>query len=473
MQACGTNCWFVVNGNSPFCLRCFGFLTIGYCKQGEYFLFLQKYVKLLDWKLMKKWVLLFGLALFCGIEAVDAQAVRKKARVRKFPTTVSDVLKKRSSKAVQRIQPAASVTYSVVDGVQQEFPQRDEYDAYGQKIAFYYLHTIGSDGILSWTVQRKTYDYSKGYPVMLDRFSYVEDVQTQEVTDLQYWQRTTMENGVRTALEVDEFDTVELDAAGHITHTREKTDEFTSDVYYTWNGDLPTSYREVYEEYDYWGNGSVVYMSDLHITDIQKVYEVEPFNAYDFDCVDAWWDATWLCNAQGTAMEDGESFNVVLTGTVSDDKKVLTQTIKAGTMLDDVIVRTYIDDNGSYTLVDTDNSYGQWYVTKETNKFNEMGDLTEYIMEESGEFSSEPDDEYVYNSITVFERWHDAASVSDVAADAEVLGADVYTLDGVKVTELSADEVADVKAHVQESGVYIVVKKTSQGTVVEKLAMGR
>ena len=79
----------------------------------------------------------------------------------------------------------------------------------------------------------------------------------------------------------------------------------------------------------------------------------------------------------------------------------------------------------------------------------------------------------MYNSITVFESWHDGVSVSDVAADAELQGVDIYTLDGVKVGELSADEAVDVRVHIQKAGVYILAKKTSKGTAVEKVVIGR
>ena len=335
---------------------------------------------------MKRDVLFFSLALLLGITAVDAQPVRKRAVSRTAPAAVSDILRMRSTKAAQRIQPATATTYYIVEGNQEkQIGYKEEFDTHGQTVVSYSPFMVADGEPLSWYVQKTTYDYSKGYPVMLDHYSYVEDAQTHEVTDLKYSQRTIMEDGVRTALEAEDFDVVELDAAGHIVHTKEKTVEFNSDMYYTWNGDKPASYREVYEEYDYGGDGSVVYASDMHFTNIQEVYAAEPLNAYDFYAIDALWDATWICNAKGTATEDGETEEAVLTGTVSEDKKTLTQTFKAGTMLDAVVVRTYTDDNGSYKRVETDKSYGELFIMEETNTFNEVGDLTEMTQTESGE----------------------------------------------------------------------------------------
>ena len=57
----------------------------------------------------------------------------------------------------------------------------------------------------------------------------------------------------------------------------------------------------------------------------------------------------------------------MLTGSVSEDKKTLTQTMKAGDILDDVVTLTYTDDNGSYVLEDRDNSYGDLFIMKETH----------------------------------------------------------------------------------------------------------
>ena len=65
------------------------------------------------------------------------------------------------------------------------------------------------------------------------------------------------------------------------------------------------------------------------------------------------------------------------------------------------------------------------------------------------------------------------SSVSSAVADGEVLGATLYALDGVKVCDLSAEEIADVKGYVQKSGIYILVKKTTRGTVTEKLIINR
>lgn len=448
---------------------------------------------------MRKFLLLFSLAVFCGEFSADAQSLRKRAVARNVPMTAGDVLSRRSAKAVQRVQPAASVTYSVIDGVRSELPSSwEEIDAQGQTVASYSSPVWLDGAVISQYVQQTTYDYSRGYPVMLDHYSYTEFPQEQETTALTYTQRTAMTDGVRTALEVEYFDDVELDAAGHITHTLEQTREFKLDTYYTWNGDALTSYREVEEDYDYAGDGSVIYRMNMSISDIEEVYAAEPFNAYDIDVLEPLWNGTWLCNATGTLTEDGETVDFVLTGTVSDDRKVLTQTMKGGDILDDVIVRTYTDDNGSYTLVDTDRSYGDFYLLSETVTFNEMGDMTERITEEkdasgteyyykekfeweydaqgrpvsmSSYSASTPESEYVQNAVTEFTRWHESASVSGTVADGEVLGADVYTTDGVKVCELAAGEVADVRDRLSGKGIYVVVKKTSRGPVVEKIAV--
>ena len=448
---------------------------------------------------MRKFLLLFSLAVFFGEFSADAQSLRKRAVARNVPMTAGDVLSRRSAKAVQRVQPAASVTYSVIDGVRSELPSSwEEIDAQGQTVTTYSALEWLDDTVISQRVQKTTYDYSKGYPVMLDHYSYVENTQTKDTTSLRRVQRTKMTNGVRTSLEVVDFDVVDLDDAGHIIHTVEEAREFRLDTYYTWNGDALTSYREVEEDYDYLGNGSVIYRMDMSITDIEEVYAAEPFNAYDIDVLEPLWDGTWLCNATGTFTENGETVDIVLTGTVSDDRKVLTQTMKGGDVLDNVIVRTYTDDNGSYTLVETDRSYGDFFSWAETVTFNEMGDMTERITEEkdasgteyyykekfeweydaqgrplrmSSYSASAPEEEYVQTEVTEFTRWHGSVSVSQTVADGEVLGADVYTADGVKVCELGPGEADDVRSHLSGKGIYVVVKKTSRGPVVEKIAV--
>ena len=101
-------------------------------------------------------------------------------------------------------------------------------------------------------------------------------------------------------------------------------------------------------------------------------------------------------------------------------------------------------------------------------EYDEQGrplSMKRYIADREGNFE--------LNSILKFTKWHDGSSVSSVVADGEVLGATLYALDGVKVCDLSAEEIADVKGYVQKSGIYILVKKTTRGTVTEKLIINR
>ena len=139
----------------------------------------------------------------------------------------------------------------------------------------------------------------------------------------------------------------------------------------------------------------------MNVTDIKEVYAAVPFNAYAIDLTENFGSGTWICNATGTVTEDGETFDLVLTGSVSEDKKTLTQTMKAGDILDDVVTLTYTDDNGSYVLEDRDNSYGDLFIMKETHVFNEMGDEVENSREEIGnegvEYSSKEKMEWEYD----------------------------------------------------------------------------
>ena len=221
----------------------------------------------------------------------------------------------------------------------------------------------------------------------------------------------------------------------------------------------------------------------MNVTDIKEVYAAVPFNAYAIDLTENFGSGTWICNATGTVTEDGETFDLVLTGSVSEDKKTLTQTMKAGDILDDVVTLTYTDDNGSYVLEDRDEmgdevensreeigNEGVEYSSKEKMEweYDEQGrplSMKRYIADREGNFE--------LNSILKFTKWHDGSSVSSVVADGEVLGATLYALDGVKVCDLSAEEIADVKGYVQKSGIYILVKKTTRGTVTEKLIINR
>lgn len=446
---------------------------------------------------MKGRLLFFSMAVLCGVVTVNAQLIRKKGKAAQMKVGTENILKTRSVLAVERMQPAAAEEYTVYNGEVSEEPSYwYEYDAKGQIVSSSSIYTMSGE-VDSFYVQKSSYDYSKGYPVLLDEYHYRESAITHEKTPFEYRQRTTMEGGVRTKLENENYDIIELDQAGRVTRAVEDVREFRMEDIYTWNGEIPSSWRNLYEEYG--SGGEVLYKTEMNVTNIKEVYAAVPFNAYAIDLTESFGSGTWICNATGTVTEDGETFDLVLTGSVSEDKKTLTQTMKAGDILDDVITLTYTDDNGSYVLEDRDNSYGDLFILKETHVFNEMGDEVENSREEIGkegvEYSSKEKMEWEYdeqgrplsmkryiadregslnlNSILKFTKWHDASSVSSAVADGEVLGATLYALDGVKVCDLSAEEIANVKRDVQKSGIYILVKKTTRGTVAEKLIINR
>ena len=83
-------------------------------------------------------------------------------------------------------------------------------------------------------------------------------------------------------------------------------------------------------------------------------------------------------------------------------------------------------------------------------EYDEQGrplSMKRYIADREGNFE--------LNSILKFTKWHDGSSVSSVVADGEVLGATLYALDGVKVCDLSAEEIADVRVRTEEWHLYL------------------
>lgn len=444
---------------------------------------------------MKRRLLVWSAAIICGTLAVNAQFVGKKAKAERMKAVTENIRKSPSLRTANRIQPAVAEMYYVYDGEVSARPDCwREYDAQGQVVSFRSIGMMEGETITSYYVSKRTYDYSKGYPVLLDDYNYRENAGTHEKTELQYVQRTTMTEGVRTKLEYQHYDVVELDKAGHISRLLLDYQTGSEEERYTWNDDKPISWADIYEEYA--TEMSEAYKSEIYLTGIQEVYAAVPFNAYSIDVMEALWSGMWLCNATGTYTEDGETVDLVLTGNASDDKKTLTQTIKGGELMDNVITLTYTDDNGSYVLEDKNNSYGDFFMVRETCTFNEMGDQTERVKEEFAEgdvleYSSKEKMEWEYdnqgrpltmksyiwdeaegyklNSVLKFTKWHDGSSVSSAVIDGKILGATLYTLDGMKVSEFSAEEIVDIENRVQKGGIYILVKNTTCGTVTEKL----
>lgn len=62
--------------------------------------------------------------------------------------------------------------------------------------------------------------------MLLDQYHYRESAITHEKTPFEYRQRTTMEGGVRTKLENENYDIIELDQAGRVTRAVEDVREF-------------------------------------------------------------------------------------------------------------------------------------------------------------------------------------------------------------------------------------------------------
>lgn len=93
-----------------------------------------------------------------------------------------NILKARSVLAVERVQPAAAEEYTVYNGEVSEEPYYwYEYDAKGQIVSSSSVYTMSGE-VDSFYVQKSSYDYSKGYPVLLDQYHYRESAITHEKT---------------------------------------------------------------------------------------------------------------------------------------------------------------------------------------------------------------------------------------------------------------------------------------------------
>ena len=457
---------------------------------------------------MKRLIYTLGIALSLSI-ATDAPAqsplrLNKAARQQKEVKNRCAPMYRAATS--ERIQPAASERYESTYTTPFEY---NKYDAWGNKIE----ERDGTECLI------QTWDNSKGYPILLDNYSY-EIYPDGTTSERWYEQRTTLNaSGVRTAVESEDYDHITLDAAGHVTATDwvEEDGGGSEGESQTmkWDGDRLVGYKY---KYDYVPGasdpaGESESTERYELNNIRIVHAGQPFNAYELGYEDlAFLDYDYgrcriAFSAEGThsykdAEEDG-SYEVRINSEVGADGKSITTTLTYGGVLAQSIVITLLDDNGSYTLrqtspIDDDDAY------EETEMFNEYGDCLSYIYrtytgdvkeQESRLFHQweyennrpvkvttyygywyssngpEPDEiEMTQETVEVFTAWHDGASISATeAGEARILGATLYTMDGTKVRNLTAEEAQAVDAVAAPRGIYLMVVQTERGIQTRKV----
>lgn len=408
-------------------------------------------------------------------------------------------------KAAQRIRPAAATFYDYT--IEKEPGYYYKYDVWGNRTE---RERNGYYNIQTW-------DNSKGYPILLDSYSYRVNDDGTRSEDV-YTRRTTLDgSGVRTSLYIlnssywnyyDDY--LPLDAEGHLTSYPYKDDKYEQEQYdLTWDGDRIATFKHefVYEEpasSDYYAK----WVRSEDLTNIEIVHETKPFNAYD---VLQYYElfrypqesGVWI-SADGTGKEEHYSNGVLnndpyncsgpmkIRSTVSDDKKRLTKTVTIDGKLMNYEEVVYIDENGSYKYTYTKRGL----TSRSVYSCNEYGDLISrvYIPDDT---RSQPDStlyEWKYDNegrplevreyykshfdgkkepkdAYVFTAWHDGSSITATeATEPRILGATLYTPDGKKVRTLTAEEAqAADRLTAPQRGIYLLVTQTDRGVETRKL----
>lgn len=401
----------------------------------------------------------------------------------------SNFLQLSKQATASRIQPSRSQVYDANNTPREQI----KYDVYGNITEVSYHDDY--EGFTHFLIYQ--YDYSKGYPVLLNRYSYLKP-DSAEPSEPEYELRTTVNaSNIRTAIEAVGYRSITLDAAGHVIRTERDygMDNELETQEITWNGDQITAYKYDYESADE--------ETHLDLKDIEIVYSVRPFNAFEIDYSDFLTDfdeSGAIINANGTISmknEDGSTMSgtMTITSEASTDKKDMTMTVKLNDQPNVIQKIKYTDDNGSYSnqmdyqdgekeeYTYTFNEYGDLVKTQELDYYDNALDYTytrryEWTYDngkplEKKFFSTGYKSEEVFNSKEVFLAWHNGTSVRNIiAGDARILNASLYTLNGILIRTLTPEEVQTVSSlDVPQNGVYLLKINTDQGTKVHKIAI--
>ena len=410
---------------------------------------------------------------------MNAQMFAKRHSSHAVRTTSSPMKRTQGTATVQRLQPSKS---EVVD-VYSSDPYLKEYDAYGNETK------IDKASIIYYY----NYDHSKGYPFLLDE--YYEDFSGAE-KQTRINRKTTMADGIRTAIQLEHSETVTLDAAGHVTdYVNAETHQHISQ---TWDGDrlVSNDYSEINPEK---GINWTMSYRNIHILHARNPFNAfcVDYNDYLEDCMQEEgivFEANGLYNEEDS--EEGESLNgdLSVVATVSNDKRNIIVYTKVGDLLMRKEEKNYTDDYGSYQYTVHYNSEdGRMW--QETMTFNQYGDCTneheiyedesehnyryEWTYDESigkplsvkeyREYNNKPES---LTSTEIFTDWYPAGTgiETNKEGDATVLGGTLYTLSGTFVCNLTADEAQAVVIPTPAGrGVYLLAVHTDKGVWVRKV----
>lgn len=239
----------------------------------------------------------------------------------------------------------------------------------------------------------KSYDNSKGYPVLMSFYYYIVDASGKK-SDVSCYDHSLYNNkGVRIGIEGTSYRNLTFDSLGHVLSFKNDI-SIGIEMYQnlTWKGDtlVALKYGNVNKK-----RGTGFYM---HWDSISIVYAAKPFNAYLIDyklLTDGFERYGLALNAVGERCsylkEKVEKIPVLITSEISSDKKYIRIVYKENDDTVRIQHIMFIDDWGSYTVRNED------FRVVEENMEDGYGDVLEqpayYLYDDMGNYETS----YFYN----------------------------------------------------------------------------
>lgn len=395
-----------------------------------------------------------------------------------------------------RIQPKRSVLVDLRRNPDAGFKVR--YDVFGHK-----TEVVDPAGL-----SRDIEEYDASGKIMLNKYT-----QTRAGTN-DAWQepkrynlRTTVnEAGIRTAIEQEDWDEIRLNESGLVTsYGTGVEDEYIGGTQ-TWEGNKLTGLTQNLRFGEEFLN--------LELKEIELAYPLAEFSPYEINCYDYLFEpgeipAYFGVNASGTMEAAAEGMDISMKLTIDsyveeiDPSNFAPTHVTRGKVGNGTITLetfkykfTYTDENGSFlysfeagdgenllTNTYTINYDAQGNLIRQQVKQQENDETTfDYIyryewsyddqnkpLKVETYYSTEPDYSETLILSEEFTEWYDPANIHAIQQpEGTILGAMLYTLSGIPVKKLTADEV-NTNFEVPAQGIYLLNVQTDKGGWVKKI----
>ena len=387
----------------------------------------------------------------------------------------------------KRVQPASATMYAGSDSASKSKPQADYlYDSHGNQTQ------CSKGSFTSMSIEEHEYNYDKGYPVLLNNFSYTLD--KNGCHDTTFHTRTTLDDrGVRIGYEKmegwDVVDNFSFDEQGHITALQLEGDT----TLLTWEGDRLATYNHFMP-------GKSM-SSQIRLDEVEVVYERTPLNAmdYSFDEIISDFNVSGVfVNAKGYFQRKVTWYGIDISGDMEVKSTMIgTDSIRSEAVIngtDTLYIQEckLLDDNGSYRLriyQPALSSSADDYVEHEV-WCNEYGDQVKTVFVEAYPMYNECyttswEDPVEYEgdkplrkmhyyfkngvrelgTLLEYDSWHEDPGTSSIQSveGTENYAAALYNTNGQKIADLTKFQVETGRYNVPAKGVYIIRENTHAG----------